>query len=120
MKLSGVSGTSTVRARSVPSTHGEASLDIRQLFTLTAELAAELAELLIAVVDDGASIGFLPPVGRGEAEGYWATVPGPGVVLLVAEQDGRIEGSVQLHLASRANGRHRAEVAKLMVHPRAR
>jgi ribosomal protein S18 acetylase RimI-like enzyme len=72
------------------------------------------------VVDDGASIGFLPPVGRGEAEDYWAEVPGPGVVLLVAEQDGRIEGSVQLHLALRANGRHRAEVAKLMVHPRAR
>src|SRR5205814_9357511 len=39
---------------------------------------------------------------------------------LVAQEEDRIVGSAQLHLERRANGRHRAEVAKLMVHPDAR
>ena len=80
----------------------------------------QLVDLLIAVVDDGASIGFLPPLERAVAERYWAGLPEPGAVLLVAERAGKIVGSVQLHLALRPNGLHRAEVAKLMVHPAAR
>jgi ribosomal protein S18 acetylase RimI-like enzyme len=42
------------------------------------------------------------------------------VVVVGQEQDERVLGSVQLHLEVRPNGRHRAEVAKLMVHPDAR
>ena len=80
----------------------------------------QLVDLLVAVVDDGASIGFLPPLERAVAERYWTGLPEPGVFLLVAEQAGKILGSVQLHLALRPNGLHRAEVAKLMVHPAAR
>jgi GNAT superfamily N-acetyltransferase len=41
----------------------------------------------------------------------------PDVRLLIAEQASRIVGTVQLHLAARSNARHRAEVAKLLVHP---
>ena len=37
--------------------------------------------------------------------------------LLVAKQAGRIVGTVQRHLAAKPNARHRAEVAKLLVHP---
>jgi len=37
--------------------------------------------------------------------------------LLVAEADGRIGGTVQLHAAESANGAHRVEVVKLLVHP---
>jgi ribosomal protein S18 acetylase RimI-like enzyme len=84
-----------------------------------AELDA-LADLLVAVVDDGASIGWLPPLDRAEARTYWQQVPGPATALVLAEQGGRIIGSAQLHLEQRANGRHRAEVAKVMVHPTAR
>ena len=84
-----------------------------------AELDA-LAELLVAVVDDGASIGFLPPLGHHEARDYWARVLKPGTILLLAAADGQIVGSVQLFLELRPNGRHRAEVGKLMVHPSAR
>ena len=80
----------------------------------------QLVDLLIASVDDGASIGFLPPLAREEADRYWAGALAPGVILLVAEQAGRIVGTVQLQLALKANGRHRAEVNKLMVHPEAR
>jgi ribosomal protein S18 acetylase RimI-like enzyme len=31
--------------------------------------------------------------------------------------DGKIAGTVQLHLCKKPNGTHRAEVAKLMTHP---
>ena len=95
-------------------------MEIREVSALGPAELAQLVDLLVAVVDDGASVGFLPPLERGEAEAYWRGVPGPGAVLLVAERGGRIVGTVQLQLAMRANGRHRAEVAKLMVHPDAR
>ncbi len=36
----------------------------------TAEYTNQLAELLIRVVDDGASIGFLPPLDEQLAEAY--------------------------------------------------
>ncbi|MDF2649544.1 MAG: acetyltransferase domain protein [Paenibacillus sp.] len=34
----------------------------------------EVSELLIGVVEDGASIGFLPPLQRADAEAYWRGV----------------------------------------------
>ncbi len=83
-----------------------------------------LCGLLQRCVDDGASIGFLPPLAAAAAEAYWRRVSGAvhagETVLWVAESDGRVVGSVQLTLETRANGGHRAEVAKLMVDPAAR
>jgi ribosomal protein S18 acetylase RimI-like enzyme len=93
---------------------------IREAPTLTDEEYRQLADVLIAVVDDGASIGFLPPLARAEAGAYWHGVLGPHRVLLLAEDEGRIVGSAQLFLEPRPNGRHRAEVAKVMVDPPAR
>jgi len=90
---------------------------------------AVLSALLVDAVDGGASIGFLPPLGEGEAAAYWDTVAAAlrdgSRVLLVARppagpQIGTIVGSVQLDLAGRTNARHRAEVMRLMVHRRAR
>lgn len=77
----------------------------------------QLAELLIYVVADGASVGFLAPLSRDEALDYWDHVLGPDVLLWAAAINGKVVGTVQLHLAIKANGAHRAEVAKLMVHP---
>ena len=83
-----------------------------------------MSELLIDAVDSGASIGFLPPVAQSDARQYWHTVfdsvRSGTRVLLAAEDRDRIVGSAQLGLESRANGRHRAEVMKLMVHRTAR
>lgn len=76
-----------------------------------------LADILIAVVATGASVGYLPPLDRDEARAYWAGVIRPGNILLVAERDGRIVGTAQLELAMRLNGRHRAEVNKVLVRP---
>lgn len=77
----------------------------------------ELAELLVRVVADGASIGFLPPLSVPEATRYWEAVIGPDVGLYGALVDGRIVGSVQLHVCTKPNGSHRVEIAKLMTHP---
>lgn len=80
--------------------------------------------LLTDAVDGGASIGFLPPLGREEASAYWRGVAGAvdadRRVLFVARADGAIVGSAQLDLEQRANQRHRADVMKVMVLARAR
>jgi ribosomal protein S18 acetylase RimI-like enzyme len=91
--------------------------EVRVLRRATTDELAELAELLGLVVADGASVGFLPPLAPAEAERYWRqALAGPATVF-VAEQAGRIVGSVQLQPAPQPNARHRAEVAKLLVHP---
>jgi ribosomal protein S18 acetylase RimI-like enzyme len=97
-----------------------AAVALRPLERIDEATLPQLVDLLVATVDDGASIGFLPPLAPAEAEAYWRGVLGHGVLLWVAERDGRIVGSAQLHLCLRQNGLHRAEVAKLMVHPDAR
>lgn len=77
----------------------------------------ELSELLKTVVNDGASIGFLPPLEQKEATNYWQTVLAPEVILYVAKINKEVAGSIQLHLVTKPNGIHRAEICKLMTHP---
>ncbi|MFB5087622.1 GNAT family N-acetyltransferase [Psychrobacillus sp. PGGUH221] len=89
---------------------------MEQLFS-TEEHMEELSELLVQVVEDGASVGFLPPLQLPDAMDYWEDVLSPNVILLVAKRNNRIVGSVQLHLCEKPNGVHRAEIAKLMTHP---
>jgi acetyltransferase len=77
------------------------------------------ADLLADTVNHGASVGFLRPLDPGIAHDYWHEVLS-GVargtkILLAARAGGRLVGSVQLELAQRPNGRHRAEVQKLIV-----
>jgi acetyltransferase len=95
---------------------------------LTAEqanaLLPDLVEILRDAVNSGASISFLPPLSVDVAETYWrkviAEVAQGSLILLIAMQDGRAVGTVQLAPASSPNGSHRAEVQKLIVHSRAR
>jgi len=79
-----------------------------------------LIGLLIDCVASGASVGFLPPLNRSDAECYWAGVNTDlktgSRILLVAHENGGIAGSVQLSLCSKENALHRAEIEKLMVH----
>ena len=83
---------------------------------------ADLVALLIACVAGGASIGFLAPLEPADAEVYWRKVIGDlgggyRTILIAREADGRIVGSAQLACESKPNGRHRAEVQKVMVQP---
>jgi ribosomal protein S18 acetylase RimI-like enzyme len=84
-----------------------------------------LAEILHAVVHDGAGVSFVVPFSMDEARAFWRDKVLPGVRadtrrVLVTRSDTRIVGTVQLDLAVPPNQRHRAEVLKLLVHPRAR
>ncbi|GGY23452.1 GNAT family N-acetyltransferase [Paludibacterium paludis] len=92
---------------------------IEQLSTVS-ESRDELVALLNDCVADGASVGFVAPLETGEAERYWQEVD-DGLAkgertLLVAREGCRIAGAVQIHYCPKKNGRHRAEVEKLMVH----
>ena len=84
-----------------------------------------LAEILRAVVYDGAGVSFVVPFSIEEARTFWLASVLPGVRartrrVLVARLEGRIAGTVQIDLATPPNQRHRAEVLKLLVHPAAR
>ncbi len=84
-----------------------------------AECLHGLGRLLIDAVDSGASLGFWAPMSPADAILYWREVlqgmVEENLVLLVAEDEGEVVGSVQLLLSERQNGHHRAEIRKLMV-----
>jgi ribosomal protein S18 acetylase RimI-like enzyme len=83
---------------------------------------AQLGALMHACVHGGASIGYVLPYTKDDSEVFWRRKVLPGVqagglILLVARQDDRIVGSVQLDYDMPPNQPHRAEVRKLIVHP---
>jgi GNAT superfamily N-acetyltransferase len=83
----------------------------------------DLALLLIDAVDSGAAVSFLAPLPLEVAREWWQkTLAGahPKAVVLVARDASGIIGSVQLHPAWAPNQPHRADIAKLLVHRRAR
>jgi GNAT superfamily N-acetyltransferase len=89
----------------------------------TAALPA-LAEILSDCVAGGASVGFMLPYAPQDAMPYWQgvaqAVAEGSTVLIVAEKDGEILGTVQLGIATMPNQPHRADLKKLLVHRKAR
>jgi ribosomal protein S18 acetylase RimI-like enzyme len=83
-----------------------------------------LAEVLVACVDNGASVSFLPPMELAKARTFWhritTEVGARSRVLLASWRSGTLVGAVMLDLATPDNQSHRAEVQKLLVHPTAR
>jgi ribosomal protein S18 acetylase RimI-like enzyme len=82
-----------------------------------------LAALLVDAVESGAAVSFLAPLTPGEAATWWRrslSAPASGAIFLVARDTGGIVGAVQLHPAWAPNQPHRADIAKLIVHRRAR
>ncbi|KHT63823.1 GNAT family acetyltransferase [Photobacterium gaetbulicola] len=98
-------------------------MDVQEIYTTT-EVEQGLIELLIECVNDGASIGFLPPLKKVEAISYWHSVEEEIAKgerrLFIAKQGEKVVGVVQLALCQKANGSHRAEIEKLMVLPQQR
>lgn len=83
----------------------------------------DLMALLQDTVEDGASVGFLAPLSADEAQTHWLGVLADldgRFQLWIAEDNGQLLGTVQLACCGKANGRHRAEVQKLMVATAAR
>jgi len=84
-----------------------------------------LADVLHAVVHTGAGVSFIVPFSIDDARAFWLEKVLPGVRagtrrVVVARLGERIVGTVQLDIATPPNQQHRAEVAKLLVHPDAR
>lgn len=97
---------------------------VRRLHTPTTEEIEGLADVLCDCVAGGASVSFLHPLTPDRARAFWAEVA-RGVVageraLLVAEDEHGVCGTAQLVLAQPENQPHRAELAKMLVHRRAR
>ena len=97
---------------------------IRRLQSVEDAEVEGLADLLIDCVDGGASASFMYPLALPKALAFWRRVAA-GVAngeraLLVAEDDDGIVGTVQLVLDQPENQPHRADLAKLLVHRRAR
>jgi GNAT superfamily N-acetyltransferase len=83
-----------------------------------------LADVLVDCVHGGASVSFMAPLPAAKALAFWQGVAS-GVargerLLLVAEDASGIVGTVQLVLDQPDNQPHRADVAKMLVHRRAR
>jgi GNAT superfamily N-acetyltransferase len=83
-----------------------------------------LAEVLIDCVEGGASVSFMQPLSRARALEFWrgiaADVGADARALLAAEDTGGLIGTVQIALKQPENQPHRADIAKMLVHRRAR
>jgi GNAT superfamily N-acetyltransferase len=97
---------------------------LRRLHALDDAQIEALADVLIDCVEGGASVSFMLPLPRERAVAFWRRVA-RGVAageraLLVAEDERGLCGTVQLVLDQPENQPHRADLAKMLVHRRAR
>lgn len=94
--------------------------------TSDSAVAEALADVLLDVVEGGASVGFMHPLPRAKAlaycQGVLASAERGERIVLVAEDaaSSTILGTVQVVLAMPDNQPHRADIAKMQVHSQAR
>ncbi|HEX8702084.1 MAG TPA: GNAT family N-acetyltransferase [Myxococcaceae bacterium] len=84
-----------------------------------------LADVLIDCVEGGASVSFMLPLPREKAVAFWRGVAesvarGERVLLVAEDGEGQLLGTVQLVIALPENQPHRGDVAKMLVHRKAR
>jgi predicted N-acetyltransferase YhbS len=82
-----------------------------------------LALLLMDAIASGAGVSFLADLTLADAEAWWRkilTASPERAIVLVARDSNGIVGTVQLQPAWAPNQPHRADIAKLIVHRRAR
>lgn len=84
----------------------------------------QLSAVLVDCVAGGASVSFMAPFLQQHGLAFFRKVAGSvasgETVLIAAQLDGRIVGSVQLGLDTPPNQPHRADVKKMLVHRAAR
>jgi len=98
---------------------------VNGLMVLDAAAAASaerrLAEILVACVDGGASVSFLPPLDPVKARAFWQraarAVASGQRILLAGWRQGVLAGTGMVDLAMPENQPHRGEIQKLMVDP---
>lgn len=97
-------------------------IDIRILpAEADAAVIGALAAILVETVAQGGSVSFMHPLAPARAEEFWRkTLADPGRIVFAAFQEGLAVGTITLVLGLPENQPHRAEIAKMMVHPAAR
>ncbi|PYM14355.1 MAG: GNAT family N-acetyltransferase [Candidatus Rokuibacteriota bacterium] len=101
------------------------AIRIRCLETIGDREIEELGDVLIDCVEGGASVSFMLPMTRAKADAYWRSTSasvarGERVVLAAEDAAGTIVGTVQVIWAQPENQPHRGDLAKMLVHRRAR
>lgn len=97
---------------------------VRQLHTVSEADIESLTDVLMDCVEGGASVSFMQPLTRERAVEFWGRVAQAVAAgeraLLVAEDAEGLCGTVQLIFDLPENQPHRADLAKMLVHRRAR
>jgi len=97
---------------------------LRRLHAVDDAQIDKLAGVLIDCVEGGASVSFMHPLPRDRAVAFWRRVAQAVAAgeraLLVAEDAQGLCGTVQLVFDLPENQPHRADLAKMLVHRRAR
>ncbi|HEV2678675.1 MAG TPA: GNAT family N-acetyltransferase [Aliidongia sp.] len=83
------------------------------------EICGMLSRLLVEVVANGGSVGFMYPLSLEAADAFWqgslAAAARGQRIMLGAFDDGQVVGTVTLLLDCPPNQPHRAEIAKMMT-----
>jgi GNAT superfamily N-acetyltransferase len=97
---------------------------VRRLPAMSEADIEGLADVLMDVVEGGASVSFMHPFTRDKAIAFWrgvaAGVAAGERAIVIAEDDQGVCGTAQLILSLPENQPHRADLAKMLVHRRAR
>jgi GNAT superfamily N-acetyltransferase len=100
------------------------TLSVRRLSKLDEISIAGLAAVLVDCVEGGASVSFMAPLTHARAENYWRgqtdDVASGARIIFVADDAEGVAGTVQVVAAGSENQPHRADIAKMLVHRRAR
>jgi len=100
-------------------------IKIRSLDTIGDREIEGLGDVLIDCVEGGASVSFMLPMTRAKADAFWRSIStsaarGERVVLAAEDAAGAIVGTAQIILHQPENQPHRGDLAKMLVHRRAR
>lgn len=101
------------------------NINVRRLPELGEREIRGLSDVLIDCVEGGASVSFMFPMTRDKAVAFWSAAAasvarGERIVLAAEDETGSIVGTVSVIWAEPENQPHRADVAKMLVHRRAR
>lgn len=100
-------------------------IQVRALQTISEREIAGLSNVLIDCVEGGASVSFMLPMTHAKADAFWrsaaaSVVRGERIVLAAEDTMGAIVGTVTVILQQPENQPHRGDIAKMLVHRRAR
>src|SRR6186713_2742293 len=97
---------------------------MQRLATVTPDQIEQLTDVLLDCVEGGASVSFMHPLNRAHARAFWQRIADDVArgarALIVATDAQGICGTVQLIFDLPDNQPHRADLAKMLVHRRAR